>query len=153
MDTVAVIGRLLVSLAAVLGLMWFLARRSGKRGPRRSGQLIDVLGRQQLGRTSSVAVVRVLDQALILGITEGQVSVLGATDLDAAQASIESAAAARTPRVKPVRAGGPAVLPPGVSATDLAVAARRGPLAGSALSPATWKQAVEAMRERTVRSR
>ncbi|WP_375494012.1 flagellar biosynthetic protein FliO, partial [uncultured Jatrophihabitans sp.] len=76
MDTVALLGRLTVSLAAVLGIVWLLARRMRKSG-RGGGQgLIDVLGRQQLSRSASIAVVHVGDQALIVGVTDGQVSVL-----------------------------------------------------------------------------
>ena len=40
-----------------------------------------MLARQQLTRGSSVAVVRVADQALVLGVTDGQVTLLAETDL------------------------------------------------------------------------
>ena len=55
MDTVTMVGRLLVSLAVVLGVMWLLARRMRKGGRRKDTRLIDVLGApaalaQRLGR-------------------------------------------------------------------------------------------------------
>jgi flagellar protein FliO/FliZ len=139
MDTVAVVGRLLLSLAFVLGLMWLIAKKV-KRGPGgrgRNGRLIDVLSRQQLSRTASVAVVRVMDQALIIGVTDGQVSVLGEADLAAAQASLDTPESPRPARIRAVR-------PP-------ADPDRQAPLKGSVLSPGTWKQTVETLRDLTAR--
>jgi flagellar protein FliO/FliZ len=136
MNTVAVVGRLFLSLAVVLILMWIIARRVKRgAGPRgRGNRLIDVLSRQQLSRTASVAVVRVMDQALIVGITDGQISVLGETDLDAARDQLATESRpARTVR-KPIEAP-----------------ARKGTLTGSALSLGTWKQTVESLRDLTAR--
>lgn len=148
------VGRLLVSLAAVLGLMWVLVRRVKRPGKSKSKQLIDVLSRQHLGRNSSVAVVRVMDQALILGLTETQMSVLGETDLDAVMARLEAAAPVRAPRPQRPTAG--ALTPAGsVAAVPIDGLAERpaGRLAGSALSPAMWRQTIESLRDMTARSR
>lgn len=129
------LGRLLISLAFVLGVMWLIARKvGGKRGLRGGGRtkLIDVLGRQQLSRGASVAVVQVMDQALIVGITDGQVSVLGETDLAAAKRRLaENKAPAPRPNPEPAK----------------------GKLSGSALSPATWRQTVDSLRDLTVRTK
>jgi flagellar protein FliO/FliZ len=138
MATVMMLGRLLLSLAAVLLLMWFVARRLRGSTRRGNAEVLDVLGRRQLSRTSSVAVVRVLDQALIIGITDTHVSLLGETDLDAAREAAH-AAADTEPERSPQRRPRPATRP-----------AR---LAGSALSPATWRQTLESLRELTVRNR
>jgi flagellar protein FliO/FliZ len=107
-ETVSTIGRLLISLAAVLGLMWVIARKAGKRtGAGKSTRVVEVLGRQQLTRSASVAVVRILDQALIVGITDGQVNLVGETELHRVQAALAAAgepgrrtkpATARVPR-------------------------------------------------------
>jgi flagellar protein FliO/FliZ len=72
------------SLLIVFGLMWALARvvrrpLGAGRGP---GSLA-VLQRQQLSRGSSVAVVQVAGKALVLGVTDQHVSLLGETDLAA----------------------------------------------------------------------
>jgi flagellar protein FliO/FliZ len=72
------------SLLIVFGLMWALARvarrpLSGRRGP---GSLA-VLHRQQLSRGSALAVVQVGDRAMVLGVTDQHVSLLGETDLAA----------------------------------------------------------------------
>jgi flagellar protein FliO/FliZ len=154
---VAVVGRLLLSLAFVLGLMWLIARRV-KRGPGgrgRSGRLIDVLSRQQLSRSASVAVVRVMDQALIVGVTDGQITVLGETDLQAAEASLEAAEPARPARtLRPARVARPkAARMPRTRPEPAERPERAGKpaLAGSALSLGTWKQTVESLRDLTAR--
>ena len=145
------IGRLLVSLAAVLGIMWLLARRMRKGGRSKDTRLIDVLGRQQLSRNASVAVVRVGEQALVIGVTDAQVSVLGETDLGTAQAMV--AAAAATPIVaKTARSAPRAPRPAGRHAGEAAEPTQRSALSGSALSPQTWRQTVESLREMTSRS-
>ncbi|HEV7204477.1 MAG TPA: flagellar biosynthetic protein FliO [Jatrophihabitans sp.] len=169
MDTVSSIGRLLLSLAFVLGLMWLIARKAKKKTGGKSSRLVDVLGRQQLSRTASVAVVRVMDQALILGVTDGAVSVIGETDLAAVEARLEEQApkrivkATRAPR--PARSARPApparptpARPAPVLSKDAAEAleslpVKRSPLAGSALSPDTWRQTIDSLRDLTARTR
>ncbi|HEU5044255.1 MAG TPA: flagellar biosynthetic protein FliO [Nocardioidaceae bacterium] len=70
------------SLFVVLGLMWALARvvRRPLGAGRTHGRLA-VLNRQQLTRGAAVTVVKVADRAMILGITEQQVSFLGEAEL------------------------------------------------------------------------
>lgn len=139
MDTVALIGRLLLSLGVVLGVMWLLARRLRRSGRIKNGDVIDVLARQQLSRTSSVAVVQVLDQALILGVTETNVSVIGETDLAAAQAKLEEQ---RKPR--------PAINRTAITrpTETLRTAARAMPRNGEA-----WRGVLETLRDLTSRTR
>lgn len=187
METVELAGRIILALGVVLGLIWAIAKRvRGSAGSkRRASKLIDVLGRQQLTRGASVAVVRIGDQTLIVGVTEGRVNVLG--ELDSAAAAVQSADTAVTasaatgqghvisstapttkkpPRI-PRTAAAPtptlraftdqdipaAGLPPQLVTQQLTATkpAPTGPLSGSALSPATWKQTINALREMTVR--
>ena len=70
------------SLFVVLGLMWALARvvRRPAGAGRAHGRLA-VLNRQQLTRGAAVTVVRVADRAMILGITDQHVSLLGEAEL------------------------------------------------------------------------
>ncbi|GMA41045.1 flagellar biosynthetic protein FliO [Mobilicoccus caccae] len=73
--------RAVISLALVLGLlvlcMRVLARRGGFAPSSRVTPVdIDVLGRKQLSRGSSVQVVRVGRRVLVLGVTDSRVSVL-----------------------------------------------------------------------------
>ena len=127
-DALGLALRVGLSFTVVLGLMWLAARAfRGTLGGRGDGAL-EVVARQQLGRGASVAVVRVADRALVVGVTEHSVTVLGEplTDLTA----LVPAPAGRVP----VAGGGAA-----------------SPLAGSILSPGTWRALVDAVRERTVR--
>ncbi len=86
-SVVGTLVRLVVSLAMVLTLMAFLARYLRNRqigiglgiggGQRRKkALLLEVVTRQGLSRGSSLAVVRVSGQLLLLGVTESTVSVL-----------------------------------------------------------------------------
>ena len=189
MATVAMLGRLLVSLAFVLGLMWLLARRV-KRPTKANGKLVDVLSRQQLTRTASVAVVRVGEQALILGVTDGQVSVLGEADLAQIQAQLETQTPVRPTRraARPSATDPAALTVASLSSATLPTVNRTAPkpavapapgrhtaaaesrpeveveasvskpesrkaLSGSALSPDTWRQTIDALRDLTVRSK
>lgn len=78
--------RLGLSLTVVVGLVWVLARVVRRRGlpglpgfgP--GGSRIEVIGRQSVGRSASLAVVRVGERTMVVGITEGSVRVLGEGD-------------------------------------------------------------------------
>lgn len=72
--------RLIASLAVVVGLLLLLARLVGRRFSGRPGAAVQVLHRQPLSRTSSVAVVTVGSRVLVLGTTDHQVQLL--TELD-----------------------------------------------------------------------
>ena len=120
------------SFAVVLGLMWASARAlRGRYGDRGAGTL-EILARQQVGRNASVAVLRVADRALVLGVSEQGVTLLGEpiTDL-----SPFAPAPARDADVTSVLPAQP----------------ERNHLDGSLLSPATWRQPLDALRDRTVR--
>jgi flagellar protein FliO/FliZ len=149
MGSVELVGRVLVSLVVVLGIVWVLGRKFRKGGQAKGAGLIDVLGRQQLSRTASVAVVRVGSQALIVGITDGQVNVLGETDLMAALAETAVPAPAAANRRVAAPAAAPNTAPTTVAPVGAVAdgSSRRGPLAGSALSPATWRQTIESLRD------
>jgi flagellar protein FliO/FliZ len=153
-DSVALVGRLLISLAVVLGLMWLVARRMKRSGGHgKNGKLIELLSRQQLTRSSSVAVVRVLDQGLILGVTDGQVAVLGEVELDAIQEAVAANETAKASR--PARPARPARVTRPAAAAGADVPANgstpRSALAGSALSLGTWRQTVDSLRDLTAR--
>lgn len=159
------VGRLLVSMAVVLGIMWVLARRMRRGGGARGVRVIEVLDRTNLSRSASVAVVRVGERALVLGVADAQVSVLGETDLAAAQqARADSGAgkrtrgaAHRTMRVPVAVAGAPGAPVAPVRRDTPAAAPHEGQgssgaLAGSALSAQTWRQTIESLRDLTSRT-
>jgi flagellar protein FliO/FliZ len=76
--------RLGVSLTVVMGLMWAAATVLRKRGlgsgvpGRRPGRGVNVelLARRPLGRNASIAVVRVGERSIVVGVTEHQVTKL-----------------------------------------------------------------------------
>ena len=125
------------SLLIVFGLMWALAKVVRRPLAGRAGGTLGVLARQQLTRGASLAVVRVADRALIVGVTDTQVTLLGESDVEALE----------RPSAEPVVRREPVDLEP---APARAERAQRG-LDGSVLSPAMWSQTVQFLRERTVR--
>jgi flagellar protein FliO/FliZ len=127
--------RLVVSLAIVVGLLLLLARFGARRFQGRSGAFVQVLHRQPLSRTAGVAVVTVGARVLVLGTTEHQVSVL--TELDPEELEIELV---EEPAVVDAGAGRHPI-----DAAELTNSIEpRDPLAGSVLSPQTWRQALQA---------
>src|SRR5262245_59634081 len=114
MDTslVALLVRVVVSLGVVLVVMWGAAavlRRSGVAGTagmpgRRGGAgrraATEVLARHGLGRRGSLSAVRLGDRALVLGVTEHQVTLLKEIDpaeLDASPDAIDAGSSAAGP--------------------------------------------------------
>ena len=124
--------RVVVSLGVVLASMWGTAavrrRRGGvgtapaRRGTRRRGVPLEVIARHGLSRTSSIAVVRLGGRALVLGVTDHQVTLL--TEVDPAELD---------------------ALPD----FDDALVGPAGP--GTGPGPLPWKVTLEQLRERTVR--
>jgi len=80
-SAVTLLLRFTVSMAVVIGAMWMAARfMRGRAGipARRLGRSnpIEVIGRRSMTKSASVAVVRMGERVLVLGITDSQVSVL-----------------------------------------------------------------------------
>lgn len=163
--------RLIASLAVVVGLLLLLARFAGRRYAGRAGAPVQVVHRQQLSRSSAIAVVSVGSRLLVIGTTDQQVSLLTELDpedlpeaavagdphdpselvlLPASQVDAEDADGADleaadglTDRLPPLpRRGGAHRAAPARPATPARPA--QGPLAGSVLSPQTWRQALAA---------
>lgn len=114
--------RVVLSLAVVLGILWFITNKAGRRAGGRT-RLVRVAGRQALSRTASLAVVEVADRVLVLGVSDAGVRLL--TELDPEQIA------------EPELAASPASALTATALTGLPGSA----LAGSVLSPVTWKQA------------
>ena len=134
----ALMARLVVSLGVVLGLMWVAAKLLQRQtGGSRGGRLarttpISVLARQSLGKNSSVAVVHAAGKALIVGITDSQVTLL-------AEGTIEELT--EEPQ-------DPATTITAAAGTRAPWAAPRTPGA-AAFSP--WTAMLETLRDRTTR--
>ncbi|BFU42108.1 FliO/MopB family protein [Krasilnikovia sp. MM14-A1004] len=155
------------SLLIVFGLMWGLAKvvRRPLTGRHRTPNLA-VLDRQQLARGAVVTVVQVADKALILGVTDQHVSLLGETDLLPFEppphvhtkkrdpVSLEPEVMVppvHTKKRDPVSLKPEAMLEDVTLPADLAVKHRGGRLDGSVLSPNTWRATMEFLRDRTSR--
>lgn len=181
MNTVALIGRMLLALVLVLGVMWALARWARKPlGGGKTDRVMTVLARQQISRSSSVTVLRLMDRALVLGVTEQGVRLITETELG----PIEEALAASSVSSRRSRSRGMAdeiveaddsgelVSLEGAHGqlpAELELAAqrllpskrqparqhqrpaKRGALDGSVLSPNTWRQVINTARDLTVR--
>jgi flagellar protein FliO/FliZ len=129
--------RIALSLLVVLLLMWGLARVARRPLTGRRGSALIVLARQPLSRNASVAVLQVVDRALVLGVTDQQVTLLGEADL----AELE-----RLRDEQPGTRRSPVPFDPQRSPTQ-----PNDGLAGSALSPRTWSRALDVLRDRTAR--
>jgi flagellar protein FliO/FliZ len=80
--------RLIVSLGVVIGLMWVAANVMRKRGlapgsSRRNmrGVEVELLARKPLGRNASVAVIRVGERSMVIGVTDHYVTKLDDADV------------------------------------------------------------------------
>lgn len=158
MNTVAIIGRMLLALVFVLGVMWLLARWARKPMGGKADRVMAVLARQQLSRTSSVTVLRVMDRALVLGVTEQGVQLITETELSAIEDALATEAEtgrswARKRALTAAEPAGDADGAAGVQPSTLRPAGvgRPAALDGSVFSPKTWRQLVSAARELTVR--
>ena len=77
--------RLGLSLGLVFGLMWVAIRvMRGRDGlaRRNSTDVLEILERKALTKNTSIALVRVGDQALAVGITEQSITLLNASPID-----------------------------------------------------------------------
>ena len=132
MDTLFLALRVIVSLAAVLGIIWYAQRKISKGTRAKQGRTITVVGRQGVGAKASVAVVDVDGKRFLLGVTEHSVNIMHTSDTPEAPAEAFS-------RVLTEEGG------------DVAVEAVRppsstSPLAGSILSADTWRRAFASLK-------
>jgi flagellar protein FliO/FliZ len=172
-DTVFLALRVVVSLAVVIGAIWFVQKRLGRAAKVKSkSKPIAMIARQTVGVKASVAVVEFGAKRFLLGVTEHGISVLDSTKIEAAETNTAtSAATVVQPSGVPLTANGrhfadalsqvesgspiPAaamreLLPGGDPGVENAFRRSRRPaktpLAGSILSASTWRQAFAALR-------
>ena len=154
MDALFVALRVLLSLAAVVGLLWFLQRRITKgTQSTRATKLVNVVSRQGLAQKASVVVIDVGGKRFLLGLTEHSVTVLDATELPVLDtaAAFGSALtdAALTDAVVTPGTRKPVATPipfPQQFDPRTGLPRRAGALDGSILSLSTWKRAAVALR-------
>src|SRR5690606_12959301 len=77
LDELLLLLRVALSLATVLGLLWYLQRRLARRGKqRRDDDGIVVIARQPLGSKSQLVIVEADDRRYVLGVGEHGISVI-----------------------------------------------------------------------------
>jgi flagellar protein FliO/FliZ len=124
--------RIIFSLLVVLGLMWGLAKLVRRPLAGRRGGLLSVVARQQLTRGSSIAIVQVAGKALVLGVTDQQVTLL----IEADPSTLDTPAASEQLDITKLNAALRNPPAPNV------------PLSGSLLSPDTWSRTWTFLRSR-----
>lgn len=137
--------RLIGSLALVVGLLLLIARVVNRRFKAPTGAAIQVVHRQPLGRGQGIAVVSVGTRVLVVGTTEQQVSLLA--ELEPDEIGLDHGLDAPVTGLVAVDAGGRGGAHRASSATPATSAV--GGLAGSVLSPQTWKQTLAALTGQT----
>lgn len=179
MDMLLLVLRVGLSLAAVLGLLWWLSRRMRTSASSRRREGLAIVGRQQLSRRTGVAMVEAAGRRLVVGYTDQGITLLhdageipledpaatsgeervdvdlahlDVADLDSTTLTTQDATVSEL-RVVDVAAD-PDVHPAPVRSTSARTAdaqRHRSPLEGSILAPDTWRKAVATVQERTVR--
>lgn len=165
MDTFWLVLRVVVSLAIVMGLIWALARVKNRVSPKGASAL-QVLSKVPVSKRGSLLLVELGGKTLLIGSTDNAISLITEVDLTDDE---EAAKQKRTPvdfdtildewRTEAIDEGLPLAAEPvaqeapiGEVAIAAATPRNGGPLAGSVLSPQTWRQLTQVLREKTVRS-
>jgi len=147
MEAVVVALRVALSLGVVFGLLWYIHRRLTRGGKLRAAATpITVLGKQGIGAKASVVVVDANGMRFVLGVTEGNVTVLHSAEAPAA-AFADVLATVPEPVEGPAPAAVALAAQKAANTADGLVTPGRvpGALGGSILSPATWRQAAAAI--------
>jgi flagellar protein FliO/FliZ len=107
-DTLVLAARVALSLAVVLGVLWFLQRRLSRsaRG-KRATSVVTVVTRQGISPKASVVVVDVEGSRYLLGVTEQSITLLSSGDAPAAPAALVAVPAA-VPAAVPTPVAAPA---------------------------------------------
>jgi flagellar protein FliO/FliZ len=148
MDTIITAIRVIVSLGVVLGLLWFLQRRLTRGAKAKStGSPVTIVTKQAISPKASVVVIDVEGMRLLLGVTEHSVNVLQSGDAPVVPASAEVFAESLSRAA--VGSGRSATTKSTGLLTDFGLGGKtgQGALAGSILSPSTWKQMASAFRQ------
>lgn len=150
MDELILWLRVILSLGAVLALLWIIQRRLGRNAGAAVGKSrpLQLIARQGLGQKASVVIVEADGQRLLLGVTEQSVTVISSST-DARTAEPAAAEAAPVASFSEVLAAGT-----GESTTAAGRERRerrraresRNGLEGSILSLKTWQDSAAALR-------
>lgn len=147
METVFLALRVLLSLAAVLGLLWMVQRRLTRSGRAKIEENpVTIVARHPVGAKASVVVLDLAGTRFLLGVTEHAVNVLHS---DAAPAPAEVTEPENAHSFADVLAETTGDRRNRESQVSQHLRPRRPrpALAGSILSPSTWRQASAVLRQ------
>jgi flagellar protein FliO/FliZ len=155
-ETLELTLRVVLALAVVFGLLWVVQRKVAGNKRTQTVAPIQVLGRQRVSPKASVVMIEADGKRFVLGVTDQAVTVVHAETTSATPVELSSDnpadAFARSMRTvtdvaAPALAEDDAPLLRPRRATRATRATRAAsPIAGSILSPATWKQTRDAFR-------
>jgi flagellar protein FliO/FliZ len=148
MDTLMLAVRVMLSLGAVVALLWLIQRRATgvKRGTL-PGDVLTVVSRRGLGQKSAVVVVETDGKRFLLGVTEHSVNVLHTSEAPEPAPAAETRTDAAGDFARKLADVSPGTLEPGPVRRRRQQQPRSPALAGSILSADTWKQAASAARK------
>ncbi len=154
--------RVLLSLAAVVALLWFIQKKVSRHNTSRPGaELISVVTRQAISTKASVVVLDTDGKRFMLGVTEQSVNILHTFDAEPDSATSTVAASAEATGSSFDHHLRRQQLATAQAANEVSTVTRaslhrgssinRGERAldGSILSPSTWKQTAAAFRRST----
>lgn len=154
MDVLILALRVLLSLGAVVAVVWYVQRRVTRiqRGSK-AGDPVKVIARRGVGQKAAVVIVEASGKRFTLGVTEQTVNVLHTEDAPEPAPVTEPQEASADAFARAMAGAAEAPASTGARRRELQgrrVAASRppaeSPLAGSILSPGTWKQAADVIR-------
>lgn len=143
MDTLFTALRVAVSLALIIGLIWFVQRRSAKWTKKRTKRPITVIGRQSLGGKSRVVIVEADGTHFVLGVTDSSVVVLKSREVDPFASAL---AAEESERSEEFEEFAEAAEPGGGSDEPRPVPLPAPTFAQAITSPDTWRRAAQSLR-------
>ena len=163
MDTLWLTLRFVVSLAVVIGLIWGLARVKKRVSPKGAGS-INLVSKVPVSKEGSLLLVEVGGKTMMLGATDTSITLLSVIDTAAdIEESKEDRRLVSLDSLLDEQLESGLTLDQDLEYPDLEYpdskevaslhrSTGEGRLAGSVLSPTTWRQLTEVLREKTVRS-
>lgn len=91
-ETFLMLLRLALSLSLVFGVMWVAAKAMrGRQGltKRNSQDTLEILERKPLTKNSSIAIIRIADQTVAIGITDSNITLLTPEPFEVPELAIE----------------------------------------------------------------
>jgi flagellar protein FliO/FliZ len=148
-ETLELTLRVVLALAVVFGLLWVVQRKFVGAKRTQAVAPIQVLGRQRVSPKASVVLVEADGKRFVLGVTDQAVTVVHAevTSATPVELSSESPADAFAKSMRTVTdASAPDAAPDDALVLRPRRARAASPVAGSILSPTTWRQTRDAFR-------